>query len=93
MYDMSCMHVLHVYMRLHHFQIVEHAVSNTYGFEANTGDFLDVAISPEPEFGGGVYKLRFLPMHFGGVVTAHCHLFTHVAPGMYLHMPVKEAPP
>ena len=62
-------HPLHLHV--HHFQVVEHAVKNTYGFEANTGDYLDVAISPEPEFGGGEYKLRFMPTHFAGAVTAH----------------------
>ena len=78
-----------MHLHVHHFQIVRHDVANRYGFDANTGDYLDVAISPEPEFGGGDYTIRFVPTHFTGLVAAHCHLFTHVAPGMIIHMPVS----
>ena len=65
----------------------------TYRFPSGTvytGDFLDVAISPEPEFGGGNYTIRFVPHHFTGLVAAHCHLFVHVAPGMIMYAPVSE---
>ena len=64
-----------MHLHVHHFQIVKHDVANTYGFDADTGDFLDVGVSPEPEFGGGNYTIRFVPHHFTGLVAAHCHLF------------------
>ena len=79
-----------MHLHVHHFQIVKHDVANTYGFDANTGDFLDVGVSPEPEFGGGNYTIRFVPHHFTGLVAAHCHLFVHVAPGMIMYAPVSE---
>ena len=79
-----------MHLHVHHFQIVAHGAENRYGFDAGTGDFLDVAISPEPEFGGGNYTIRFVPTHFTGLVAAHCHLFSHVAPGMIMYAPVEE---
>ena len=50
---------------------------------------VDVGVSPEPEFGGGNYTIRFVPQHFRGLVAAHCHLFVHVEPGMIMYAPVE----